>query len=179
MVSVHVLPKGASVATAWEFNQQLDKQGWTEGDLGTRDWKTGSKGYDIAKPVKYVSGGYYIVAVEDSTDAHLLSPDDLALALGDHTSIAIRFQNSTPATSMRFAFTTDTETAWSDANSKSFQVVPNDNGPRTYVVDMSTVPAWRGKLKQLRLDIGTGKPVTGTCRIDYIRIDNVSASPAR
>ena len=176
MVAVHVLPKGTTVATAWEFNQQLDKQGWTEGDLGTRDWKTGSKCYDIAKPVKYVSGGYYIVAVEDSTTAHLLSPDDVATDLAQHKSITICFQNHTPATQMRFAFTTQAATAWSEANSKSFDVVANDNGSRRYVVDMSTVPAWAGELKQLRLDLATGTPVTGTCRIDYLRIDNASTS---
>ncbi len=175
MVAVHVLPTGTTVATAWEFNQQLDKQGWTEGDLGTHDWKTGTKSYEVAKPVKYVSGGYYIVAVEDSTNAHLLSPDAPAVDLDTCKSITICFQNHTPATQMRFAFTTDADPAWSEANSKSFAVVPNDNGSRAYVVDLSTVPAWTGKLKQLRLDLATGTPVTGTCRIDYIRIDNLAA----
>ena len=172
MVDVHVLSKGATVATAWEFNRQLDKQGWTEADLGTRERRVGVESYQVAKPVKYVSGGFYIVAVEESTDARLLSPDNLDLDLAGHGTVAIRFQNRTPATRMRFAFTTGTATEWDDANGASFAVVPNDNGPRLYAVDMSAVPGWTGKLRQLRLDLATGTSLTGTCRIDYIRIDS-------
>ena len=177
-VAVHVLARGVTVVKAWEFNRQLDKEGWTEADLGTRERKEGSESWQVSKPVKYVSGGYYIVAVEDSTDAHLLSPDDLAVDLTKHKTISIRFQNHTPAARMRFKFTTRADAAWDDANSKSFDVIANDNGPREYAVDMSTVPGWTGRLKQLRLGLATGKPLTGTCRIDYIRIDSVSASKA-
>ena len=36
MVAVHILPKGTSVAAAWEFNTNLDKEGWTEVNPGTR-----------------------------------------------------------------------------------------------------------------------------------------------
>jgi hypothetical protein len=176
MVAVHVLPRGATVAKAWEFNRQLDKEGWTEANLGTRERKVGRKSYQVSKPVKHVSGGYYIVAVEDSTDAHLLSPDALSADLARHKTISVRFQNHTPATRMRFRFTTHAATTWSDANSKSFDVIPNDNGPREYSVDMSTVPGWTGHLKQLRFDLATGDALTGTCRIDDIRIDSVSAA---
>jgi hypothetical protein len=35
---------------------------------------------------------------------------------------------------------------------------------------MSDVAGWQGTLKQLRLDLATGTPLTGTCRIDYIWI---------
>jgi len=49
-------------------------------------------------------------------------------------------------------------------------VVPNDNAPREYTVDLSDVPGWTGQLKQLRLDLATGTPLTGTCRIDYLWI---------
>ncbi|MBT3381851.1 MAG: hypothetical protein HN742_08960 [Lentisphaerae bacterium] len=177
-VAVHVLSRGTRVLNAWEFNRQLDKEGWSEADLGTRERKTGSKSYQVSKPVKHVSGGYYIVAVEDSPDAHLLSPDDLTVDLTRHETIRIRFQNHTPATRMRFAFTTHTDPAWSDANSKTFDVVTNDNGPREYSVDMSTVPGWTGRLKRLRLDLATGEALTGTCRIDYIRVDRVAAPEA-
>jgi hypothetical protein len=78
---------------------------------------------------------------------------------------------------MRFAFTTKTAADWDEANGKTFAVTPNDNGPRTYHVDLSSVPGWSGKLDQLRLDLATGTPLTGTCRIDYLRIDNVPPNP--
>ena len=35
-VTVHILPPGTSVAAAWEFNKNLDKEGWTEVNPGTR-----------------------------------------------------------------------------------------------------------------------------------------------
>ena len=61
---------------------------------------------------------------------------------------------------------------WDAAKSRSFTVVPNDGGPRDYSVDMSVLPGWTGQLRQLRLDLTGDAPATGTCRFDYIRIDN-------
>ena len=174
MVTVHILPAKATVAKAWEFNTPLDKEGWTEANTGTRlrhwqhpTWPTRSE------PVKYVAGGDYIVAVEDSKDACLLSADDLGVDLAANRTLKIRFQNHTPATRMRFRFTTEANPAWQEANSKSFVVVANDNGPREYTVDLATVPGWAGRLKQLRLDLATGNAITGTCRIDYIWIGDL------
>lgn len=67
---MHILPAGTSVAAAWEFNTNLNKEGWTELNTGTRtqewpdpNWSTRSE------PVKYVAGGYYVVVVENSSDA--------------------------------------------------------------------------------------------------------------
>jgi hypothetical protein len=171
MVTVHILTPGASIAKAWEFNAPLGKEGFSEADLGTQirqwanqDWPTTSH------PVQYVAGGYYIVAMEKTTSARLLSGDDLGVDLDRNKSITIRFQNHTPATHMRFRFTTLGSPEWQDAKSKIFEVVPNDLGPRVYTVDMSDVPAWSGSLKQLRLDLSDGTELTGTCRIDYIWI---------
>lgn len=165
---VHVLPTGATVAKAWEFNR-LDKEGWSEANLGTRftEWKD-QPWPCVSYPIHYVAGGYYMVAVEDSTDAHLLSPADLDLDLATSASIRIRFQNHTPATQMRFQFTTAASPDWNEG--KTFAVVANDDAPREYTVDLSDVPGWTGRLKQLRLDLATGTPLTGTCRIDYLWI---------
>jgi len=171
MTTIHVLPPGVSVEKAWEFNAPLDKLGWTEANLGTQvrewkhpDWSTTSH------PVQYVAGGYYLVAIENSKDAHLLSAADLDLDLSRSKSITIRLQNHTPATHMRWRFTTVEAPAWRDANSKTFEVIPNDLRPRVYTVDMSDVPGWSGRLGQLRLDLSDGDSLTGTCRFDYIWI---------
>ena len=175
MVVVHILPTGASVVAAWEFNKNLDKEGWTEVNPGTRvqtwpnkDWPTTSH------PVKMVAGGYYVLAVEDSADAHLLSADRLGLDLTGKETITIRFQNHTPATEMRLKFTTEADPVWDDAKSRALAVVANDNESRTYSLDLSAVPAWKGRLRQLRLDLATGKPLTGTCRIDYIWVGSAA-----
>ena len=56
-------------------------------------------------------------------------------------------------------------------------VVANDSGSRTYALDLSAVPAWKGRLRQLRLDLATGQPLTGTCRFDYVWITSAAARP--
>jgi len=171
MVVVHILPAGTSVAAAWEFNASLDKQGWTEVNPGTRvqHWPD-PKWPTTSHPVKYVAGGYYVLAIEDSSDARLLSPDRLGLELTGQETVSMRFQNHTPATEMRLRFTTEADADWDDAKSRAFPVVADDNGCRTYDRNMSAVPAWKGRLKQLRLDLATGEGLTGTCRFDYVWI---------
>ena len=171
MVEVHILPTGTSVAAAWEFNTALDKEGWTEVNPGTRLQKWSHPRWPTTShPVQYVAGGYYLLAIENSSDANLLSPDDLGLDLTGQETITVRFQNHTPASRMRLRFTTEADGVWDDAKSHTFPVVANDNGGRTYCVDMSGVPAWKGRLRQLRLDLATGESLTGTCRFDYIWI---------
>lgn len=191
MVTVHIVPRGVSVAKAWEFNTPLDKEGWTDAELGTQvvtnyikptPPKTAGGGQpkaptapsigSISYPVHYVAGGSYIVAVENAPFAHLLSATNLDVALKRNKTVQLRLQNHTSATRMTLRFITKTDSAWDDAKSKSFAVTPNDNDFRNYTVDLSTLPGWNGKLKQLRLDLTGGEPATGTCRIDYIWLDD-------
>jgi hypothetical protein len=121
-----------------------------------------------------VAGGFYVLAIENSSDAHLLSADHLGIPLTGKESITLRFQNHTPATEMRVRFTTEADPVWDDAKSRTFSVVANDNDSRSYFVDLSAVAAWKGRLRQLRLDLATGKPLTGTCRFDYIWISSTT-----
>lgn len=168
---LHVLPPGTSVARSWAFDRPLDKEGWTDWELGTRDMSWSDGHWDsVSKPVKLVAGGYYIVAIEESPSAHLLSPDALGVDLSLNRTVTIRFQNHTPAKRMKLRFTTADAPAWDAGQGRAFDVTPNDNGPRTYELDMKAVPGWSGRLKQLRLDFADGAPLTGTCRIDYIWI---------
>ena len=69
---------------------------------------------------------------------------------------------------MRLKFTTEADAVWNDAKSLAFPVVAHDNASRVYALDLSTVPTWKGQLRQLRLDLASGSPLTGTCRLDYI-----------
>lgn len=169
LVAVHRLPAGSTTVAAWDFNRPRDKQGWTEGDLGTRaqDWPD-QQWPTRSEPVNYAAGGYYVVAMENSATAHLLSPDDLGVDLGAARRLRLRMMNHTPATRMRLRFTTAADQAWNDTNSILFDLTANDDAPRIYDVDLSRLPAWTGRLKQLRLDLATGEPLTGTCRIDYL-----------
>ena len=179
MVTVHIVPRGVTVAKAWEFNTPLDKQGWTDAELGTqvRTNKTlagpaASNSENISYPVHYVAGGCYIIALENAPDAHLLSAENLNVPLQRHKTVRLRLQNHTSAAHMTLRFITDADPSWSEAKSKKVAVTANDNAQRDYAVDLSALPGWAGKLRQLRLDLTGGEPATGTCRIDYIWIDD-------
>jgi hypothetical protein len=113
-----------------------------------------------------------VLAIEDSPDAYLLSPEGLGVDLTGKETITVRFQNHTPATKMRLKFTTDADANWDSAKSLAFKVIANDNESRTYTLDLSRIPEWKGRLRQLRLDLATGEPLTGTCRFDYIWISS-------
>lgn len=169
LLAVHRLPAGAAVVRAWAFDVPLDKQGWSAGALGTRvmEWKEQTWPC-VSHPVDYVAGGFYLVSMEESADAHLLSADGLGVRLEGHPTVAVRFQNHTPATRMRLRFVTEDAPEWQEAQGRFFDVVAKDTGPRTYTVDMAGVRGWTGTLKRLRLDFATGEPLTGTCRIDYL-----------
>ena len=179
IVTVHIVPRGVTVAKAWEFNTPLDQQGWSDAELGTQvctnKTQTGpaaSNSENISYPVHYVAGGCYIIALENAPDAHLLSADNLNVSLNQHKTVRLRLQNHTSATHMTLRFITNADPAWNEAKSKRFAVTANDNAQRDYAVDLSALPGWTGKLKQLRLDLTGGEPATGTCRIDYIWIDD-------
>ena len=184
MVTVHIVPRGVTVAKAWEFNTPLDKQGWTDAELGTQvrtnKTQTGpaaSNSENISYPVHYVAGGCYIVALENAPNAHLLSADNLNVSLKRHKTVRLRLQNHTSATRMTLRFITSADPVWNEAKSMSFAVTPNDNQQSNYTVDMSALPGWTGELKQLRLDLTGGEPATGTCRVDYIWIADFSSAP--
>jgi hypothetical protein len=171
--AVHILPQGTTVAQAWSFATPLDKEGWSDWNLGTKDEAFQQPNREcIARPVHLVAGGHYIIALKDAPDAHLLSPDTLGVNLGANGIVAIRFQNHTPATRLRLRFTTRDTPTWQANLGQSFEVTPNDTHERLYTVDMREAAGWSGKLKQLRLDFSDGTPLTGTCRIDYIWIGN-------
>ncbi len=178
VVTAHILPRGISVARAWEFDTPLDKEGWSEADLGTREQVEppvkGQNGTSL--PVKYVAGGYYIIAIDAAPDARLISADNLNVALNPHQSVRLRCQNHTTSARMAVRFTTIADDRWDDVKSKAFVVTPNDNDTQNYMVDLSQVPGWTGTLKQLRLDLTAGEAATGTVRVDSIRIENGRAT---
>jgi len=177
LTTVHLLPPRTTVARAWTFETTHDKEGWSDWDLGTsdQDWRD-QKWACISRPVKHVAGGFYSVAVEKSAGAYLLSADALNVPLASAPRFTIRMQNRTGATSMRLRFTTDTEPSWEANLGIRFAVNGYDPSPYLYTVEMSAVDGWRGTLKQLRLELTDGTPITGSCRIDYIWLGG-SAQP--
>jgi hypothetical protein len=165
--AVHILPSGGKVRRAWDFARPLDKQGWSEENLGTqfKEFK-----HTHSYPVREPAGGFYVLAMENAASPALISPDNLKLNAEDSRSVVIRCQNHTTCTHMRVRFTTSEKPQW-DMRGKIFAVQPLDNRPALYTADMSDVPGWQGEIKRIRLEFSTDKEaVTGTSRIDYIWI---------
>ena len=170
-VVVHILPPGTAIRAAWEFNTNHDKEGWSEENPGTAirqwpnaDWPTTSH------PVQLVAGGAFVLAIDNSREARLVSPDKLGISLTNHDEITIRFQNHTRARQMRLRFVTDADSNWDDPKSILFEVRPDDPDFHTYTLSMRGVPTWKGTLRRMRLDLADGTPLTGTCRFDYVWI---------
>ena len=170
--AVHILPKGTVVKKAWCFNKNLDKEGWTDGDLGTEkeifkaekpEWGT------FANPVNLVCGDYYVMAIKEAKNAHILSEEGLGLKCDECPVLSIRMQNHTPSKRMKVIFTTDSSAEWNNANAMEFDVVPNDNDDTLYQIRMDGCAGWKGTVRQLRIDFSADEtPITGTVRIDYI-----------
>jgi len=170
ILCVAVLTPGESMVKGWEFNGTLDKEGWTEASLGATGWPDPTNDRFRAEPVAYVAGGYYSLVVKDTAEAKLVSPKGLGVAARGGQFLEVRMQNHTNAERMRVRFTTTDDEAWDDAKSVTVDVVPNDGQVRVYRVDLSRVPGWTGILDQLRVEAGAGENVTGTIRVDYVRV---------
>ena len=170
--AVHILPKGTVVRKAWCFNKNLDKEGWTDGDLGTvkeyfkadkPEWGT------FANPVNLVCGDYYVMAIKEAKNAHILSAEGLGLKTEECPVLTIRMQNHTTSKRMKVSFKTDSATEWLPENAVEFDVVPNDDDDTLYTIRMDGCAGWKGTLEQLRIDFSSDDtPITGTVRIDYI-----------
>ncbi|MBI5834440.1 MAG: hypothetical protein HZB16_19250 [Armatimonadetes bacterium] len=171
LVVVHRLANAATAALAWDFSTAGDKEGWTEAGLGTKLREYADQRWSTrAEPIQYVGGGFYIVALDASTDGHLLSKDSLALDTARAVTLRLRLMNHTPATRMRLRYITDADRTWDERKSVPFDVVAGDTAPRAYTIDLSRAPGWAGRIRQIRLDLATGAPLTGTVRLDYVAL---------
>jgi len=159
---VAVLKTNTTLIKGWEFNGTLIKEGWTEEDLGETGWVI--EDYGEAIPVKYVAGGYYIVVVKDATKAALVSPDGMDMISEKKPILEIRMQNHTNTTQMQMEV--------GASKPLSFDVVPNDKQMRVYRIDLGKISSLKPEEESFRINVGAGEPVTGTMRIDYIRLLN-------
>jgi len=170
--AVHVLPRGARTRAAWTFARNLDAEGWQAENTGT-DYEhlLGKSSFWNSKsfPVHYVCGDYYVIAVKGSATAALVTPDDrdvgVQFAPATCNALRVKMQNHTDSARMRLSWQTSQDPTWSPAKSVAFAVTPQDADDAVYTVPLPAA----GSIKRLRLSFSAdGKPVTGTCRIDYI-----------
>ena len=171
--AVHVLPPGALTFKAWDFAKNLDMQGWRVENTGTAyEFLPAQIAFWNSKshPVRIVCGDYLVVALKDTAEACLVTPDemDVGVICGRNraNTLRIKMQNHTSSHRMRLWWQTNNRApAWEEKNTVAFDVKPMDNGDTVYTVALPPV----GNLKQLKLAFSAdGEKVTGTCRIDYI-----------
>lgn len=170
MVYVSILDSRTELLKGWEFNGTLDKEGWTEEGLGEIGWPDPTNAKFKAEPVKYVTGGEYIVTFNEADSAKMVSPKGLGLKAEKREFIEVRLQNCTNAEQMKFSFITKTNQKWSHAKTVPFDVVPNDKQMRVYRINVSKVYGWKDTIDQLRLEPVHKTGVTGSMRIDYLRV---------
>ena len=172
--AVHALPKGVRVERAWAFAHDLDCEGWTFGRLGTkREDFTGSSVLDItfADPVHLVCGDYFVLALKEASSAFIASPDDLNVGRASGDVLTVKMQNHTNSTRMRVRHTTVASPRWDDAKSVCFDVRPSDDDDTIYTLRLGL--GEKDRLKRFCIEFSADdKPVTDTCRIDYIRLTN-------
>ena len=171
--AVHILPPGALTFRAWDFAKNLDMQGWRAEGTGTSyEFLPGKIAFWNSKshPVRLVCGDYLVVAMKDTAEACLVTPDEMDVGVQCSATRAnamrIKMQNHTTSRKMRLWWQTNSrEPAWDEKNTAVFDVTPMDADDSIYTVPMPPV----GNLKQLKLSFSAdGEKVTGTCRIDYI-----------
>ncbi len=173
--AVHILPPGAFTFKAWDFAKNLDMQGWrAEGTGVGYEFLPGKTAFWNSKsyPVRLVCGDYLVVAMKDTAEACLVTPDEVSVGVACSSTRAnamrIKMQNHTTSRKMRLWWQTNSrEPAWEEKNSVAFDVTPMDADDAVYTVALPPV----GNLKQLKLAFSAdGEKTTGTCRIDYIWI---------
>ena len=169
--AVHVLPEGAETMKAWTFSRNLDTEGWTAQATGADYEFLPGVGFQQAEafPVRMVCGDYYVVAVKDSAEACLTTPETQNVGVSFSRErvnrMRIRLQNRTNSRRMRLWWQVRQKTqTWEKGNSVAFDVKPDDPEDSLYEVELPPV----GPIKQLKLSFSDGTPVTGTVRIDYI-----------
>lgn len=138
----------------WDFDSGASDEGWKADE-------------QIASGIR-IADGYY-TATSIGTAPQLYSRDLLDIDITNNKKIKIRLKNSTSGTTASLYFITDSNLSWDESKKMSFQVIANDSNYREYILDMTNVSSWTGRLKRLKF-----KPAnaTGEISIDYIRITN-------
>ena len=176
--AVHVLPKGTRTFKAWDFARNLDAQGWTAQDTGTayEYLPSATPARDSSShPVHLACGDYFVVAMKNSANACIATPDDrnVGVELGGSgvNTMRIKMQNHTTSKRMRVWWqTAGRQLEWDERSSRAFDVAAMDTDDTLYEVPLP--PA--GRLRRLKISFSDGgAKATGTCRIDYIWLGNV------
>jgi hypothetical protein len=112
------------------------------------------------------SGGNLIFDINGS-DSYIYSPLT-RLDSDKYRYLKIKVKNQTSGTQAQVFWTTKTDATWNDTKSVTFNIVPNCNGFKTYLVDLYDSPNWSGLVNQLRFDPANNSVTSGHCEIDFV-----------
>ncbi len=126
----------------------------------TEGWQTA---VELGPPV--ITGGI-LVTHSTGTDPQLYSVEGLHLDANKASMIEIRMRILIPEPQVRSSSQQTLDRDWSESKSRWFMITP-DGQFHDYTIYVSLNAAWRGTIRQLRLD-PTDQPAT--IEIDYIRL---------
>jgi hypothetical protein len=85
-------------------------------------------------------------------DPSIVSADNLNIEISGKVSLRIVLKNASSAQYGQIYFITSQDEKWNEIKHRDFPLHMEQDGYVTYDIDMSTVIAWKGALRCLRID---------------------------
>ncbi|NYE69306.1 alginate lyase family protein [Microlunatus parietis] len=136
--------------TSWTFDRDDDLENWT-----------------IRNAQVTVRDGALHVAITRS-DPGIVSPDLLGLSSSEYRAVEITVRNHTTDPQVQVFFISDDDPTYSASKSVTATMSTGDSDFHTYRIDLGGNPGWTGRIRQLRIDPGTGLE-PGTVSFDSVR----------
>lgn len=149
------------------YTRAWDGRSWGFDSLypDTEGWTVNSQISSMAQNKGFLEG------IFSGSDPSIISRDGYAIDASLNKTIKVRLKNATSGTAAAFYFITDTDATYNAAKMKTFPITPNSTDYQEYIVDMSAVANWTGKIRQLRFDpVEVGAAAGGAFSIDSIKI---------
>lgn len=126
----------------------------------------GAEGWTVAKQIEDFSVENSVMkGTSVDTDPGIYSPPDLGIAIGDVSHVRIRMLTDVTAPSVTLYYITEADSGWAETKSLKGTFRQIDGEMYDLVLETAVSAAWKGKLKQVRLD-----PMTET---GYFEIDSI------
>lgn len=164
-----VLPDRSHILKAWEWYTRVDGNNYKETSPGG--------GWRPLKPMhkRMYQVGSAMIGRVTGPGAGFTSPEKIGVEIGPGVGIEIALVNLTDAETLQVQFTTQADREWSDAKRLSCGITARDDFDiydqryRVYHLSGADTPDWKGKLKQLRVRLGS-RAKEGWLRVDHVRL---------
>ena len=103
----------------------------------------------------------------NGSDPHIFSPT-CRIDAPSISHLKITLKNSSAGSQAQLFWTTKDSNTWNETKSVQFAISSNDAELKTYVVDVSSNPAWTGMVDQLRYDLVQNSVTNGSVEIESV-----------